>query len=111
MTVDIIAGARSKEDRCASKILGRAPPSCGDAASDGRLAFGIIAEGLRIVRRKVAGCDGVNLHVIGRPFVRKCFRQTRNGRSEEHTSELQSRGHLVCRLLLEKKKHNTSANQ
>src|SRR5690625_5379624 len=26
-----------------------------------------------------------------------------NGRSEEHTSELQSRGHLVCRLLLEKK--------
>src|SRR5690625_5961126 len=26
-------------------------------------------------------------------------------RSEEHTSELQSRGHLVCRLLLEKKKH------
>src|SRR5690625_3213126 len=28
------------------------------------------------------------------------------GRSEEHTSELQSRGHLVCRLLLEKKKQN-----
>src|SRR5690625_4740315 len=27
-------------------------------------------------------------------------------RSEEHTSELQSRGHLVCRLLLEKKKIN-----
>src|SRR5437870_11031277 len=26
-------------------------------------------------------------------------------RSEEHTSELQSRGHLVCRLLLEKKNH------
>src|SRR5690625_5556181 len=26
-----------------------------------------------------------------------------NDRSEEHTSELQSRGHLVCRLLLEKK--------
>src|SRR5207253_4715576 len=28
-------------------------------------------------------------------------------RSEEHTSELQSRGHLVCRLLLEKKKQPT----
>src|SRR3989442_6794761 len=28
-------------------------------------------------------------------------------RSEEHTSELQSRPHLVCRLLLEKKKHCT----
>src|SRR5215510_16056980 len=30
----------------------------------------------------------------------------RGPRSEEHTSELQSRGHLVCRLLLEKKKKN-----
>src|SRR5207253_11335036 len=30
--------------------------------------------------------------------------QTHKFRSEEHTSELQSRGHLVCRLLLEKKK-------
>src|SRR2546428_8849885 len=29
-------------------------------------------------------------------------------RSEEHTSELQSRSDLVCRLLLEKKKNNTS---
>src|SRR2546429_4781642 len=29
-------------------------------------------------------------------------------RSEEHTSELQSRLHLVCRLLLEKKKYTTS---
>src|SRR5690625_6640152 len=29
--------------------------------------------------------------------------RTRTTRSEEHTSELQSRGHLVCRLLLEKK--------
>src|SRR3712207_6904131 len=30
------------------------------------------------------------------------------GRSEEHTSELQSRQYLVCRLLLEKKKQNIS---
>src|SRR2546422_1677798 len=30
------------------------------------------------------------------------------GRSEEHTSELQSRLHLVCRLLLEKKKQKIS---
>src|SRR5687768_17949665 len=32
-------------------------------------------------------------------------------RSEEHTSELQSRLHLVCRLLLEKKKNNTQLHQ
>src|SRR5207253_10430582 len=33
---------------------------------------------------------------------RRCSQK--QNRSEEHTSELQSRGHLVCRLLLEKKK-------
>src|SRR5437870_12361122 len=32
------------------------------------------------------------------------FDAAHSARSEEHTSELQSRGHLVCRLLLEKKK-------
>src|SRR2546430_13351571 len=31
-------------------------------------------------------------------------------RSEEHTSELQSQSNLVCRLLLEKKKHETNIN-
>src|SRR5690625_6920017 len=31
-------------------------------------------------------------------------------RSEEHTSELQSRGHLVCRLLLEKKKQKINSD-
>src|SRR3989442_1883994 len=36
---------------------------------------------------------------------------TANGRSEEHTSELQSRPHLVCRLLLEKKKKLYSVSQ
>src|SRR5207253_7664767 len=37
------------------------------------------------------------------PWCRR-RREFRERRSEEHTSELQSRGHLVCRLLLEKKK-------
>src|SRR5207253_9727917 len=35
----------------------------------------------------------------------------RRRRSEEHTSELQSRGHLVCRLLLEKKKKKKNKHQ
>src|SRR2546422_10539352 len=35
------------------------------------------------------------------------FRGASAARSEEHTSELQSRLHLVCRLLLEKKKETT----
>src|SRR2546429_2919912 len=34
--------------------------------------------------------------------------EAQDHRSEEHTSELQSRLHLVCRLLLEKKKHKHS---
>src|SRR3712207_8357881 len=34
-----------------------------------------------------------------------------DGRSEEHTSELQSRQYLVCRLLLEKKKKTTQSHR
>src|SRR5439155_3505154 len=54
--------------------------------------------------------------MIGRHFtncwsLRASMRKPSMGsivcRSEEHTSELQSRGHLVCRLLLEKKKLTT----
>src|SRR5258708_24167860 len=37
-------------------------------------------------------------------------RQVALTRSEEHTSELQSPDHLVCRLLLEKKKKSTTSN-
>src|SRR5712675_3764312 len=36
----------------------------------------------------------------------RCWSRAATARSEEHTSELQSRLHLVCRLLLEKKKKN-----
>src|SRR5690625_6148705 len=42
----------------------------------------------------------------GRPAAHPCCAHSGRSRSEEHTSELQSRGHLVCRLLLEKKKKN-----
>src|SRR5712675_3740124 len=38
----------------------------------------------------------------------RCFGRNPDARSEEHTSELQSRLHLVCRLLLEKKKTQRS---
>src|SRR2546429_3709500 len=47
----------------------------------------------------------LELHpAVGPPGYIRCIRP----RSEEHTSELQSRLHLVCRLLLEKKKHKPS---
>src|SRR3989449_7169194 len=41
---------------------------------------------------------------LDRPPKRELLRELVVDRSEEHTSELQSRLHLVCRLLLEKKK-------
>src|SRR2546430_4014783 len=43
----------------------------------------------------------INVHHQGE--VDAAWRQPRIGRSEEHTSELQSQSNLVCRLLLEKK--------
>src|SRR5258708_13195506 len=44
-----------------------------------------------------------------RPWSAARCRRTPDRRSEEHTSELQSPDHLVCRLLLEKKKRSSSA--
>src|SRR5439155_27109671 len=41
----------------------------------------------------------------GQRHVARSSGSSARTRSEEHTSELQSRGHLVCRLLLEKKKN------
>src|SRR2546422_4509492 len=43
----------------------------------------------------------------GQPGGKGCTLTSTSTRSEEHTSELQSRLHLVCRLLLEKKKPAT----
>src|SRR5947199_7384837 len=54
--------------------------------------------------RSPAAADGVRPDGAGGP-VQRLLRQQR---SEEHTSELQSLRHLVCRLLLEKKKTTRS---
>src|SRR5690625_5402160 len=47
--------------------------------------------------------DGIVVKVNDLALQEELGFTARNPRSEEHTSELQSRGHLVCRLLLEKK--------
>src|SRR2546422_7469865 len=47
---------------------------------------------------------------LARLAIRRAHAVLTYGRSEEHTSELQSRLHLVCRLLLEKKKKNTHSD-
>src|SRR3712207_8190177 len=50
--------------------------------------------------------DGTAAHRAPRRGGGARHGRTAAGRSEEHTSELQSRQYLVCRLLLEKKKKN-----
>src|SRR5687768_7836005 len=68
-----------------------------------------------ILRNKVA-LKGPITTPIGKGFtsvnvgLRKTLDLYANLRSEEHTSELQSRLHLVCRLLLEKKKKKIKNN-
>src|SRR5258708_30520129 len=48
---------------------------------------------------------------LNRLAVEPDCRENGQPRSEEHTSELQSPDHLVCRLLLEKKKNKTTTNR
>src|SRR5256884_6403682 len=51
-----------------------------------------------------AGAAGEEARALRREIRPQCHGRSARARSEEHTSELQSRLHLVCRLLLEKKK-------
>src|SRR3712207_7945456 len=75
----------------------------------------------RVGRRHASGgqhVQGIEERLLGRAGAHLCLelvavghelgrrRPQRAVRSEEHTSELQSRQYLVCRLLLEKKKKN-----
>src|SRR3712207_8883065 len=80
-------------DRFHRPRLGHHPPRPGGRAVDrdvrGAL-LGVLEEQEALVEHAAVGLD--------------------QRRSEEHTSELQSRQYLVCRLLLEKKKNNLSLN-
>src|SRR5207253_10909955 len=72
-------------------------------------AFEIPEEVEQCIRRRLGLVDPPSVSAgfcetrerVDQSGVISCVREVR---SEEHTSELQSRGHLVCRLLLEKKK-------
>src|SRR5207247_9731949 len=72
------------------------PISCAAVSSD---ASRVLGRGASVSR--------ISFWIAASPAARSCKRS--NGsvpRSEEHTSELQSRVDLVCRLLPEKKKHS-----
>src|SRR5258708_27022524 len=66
------------------------------------LGEGLVVFHVQLARRIVGDIE--QLHRLGQR------RQSRQ-RSEEHTSELQSPDHLVCRLLLEKKKKKTNRDR
>src|SRR3989449_7356665 len=77
---------------------GQLPPSGGEVDASllsgdipGSATGGVVALAAGTLHSVVVGLDETNA-------------EADNDRSEEHTSELQSRLHLVCRLLLEKKK-------
>src|SRR2546422_6688308 len=63
--------------------------------------------------RRLAGPAGARSRGLGGPpgAPGRCRAPAAGRRSEEHTSELQSRLHLVCRLLLEKKKKTAKYNR
>src|SRR5258708_19767447 len=70
-----------------------------EAATHGAARLGRHAQRAPVIFGNENGFDGIAASHVEQPL----------DRSEEHTSELQSPDHLVCRLLLEKKKkqHNT----
>src|SRR5689334_23959639 len=62
-------------------------------------------------RRDALGIEEQLPDVIGGGAHRDLLFDLQGARSEEHTSELQSQFHLVCRLLLEKKKINKNQRE
>src|SRR5690625_6951198 len=74
------------------------PVMFGDAALAARIADAMLDHGVYVT--------AFSFPVVPREQAR--IRVQLSARSEEHTSELQSRGHLVCRLLLEKKQNNAA---
>src|SRR2546429_8008184 len=73
-----------------------------DCSTESRRSRRVEVSSMRKRIQKIADRICPQLSATLMPFTRASF-QCRT-RSEEHTSELQSRLHLVCRLLLEKKK-------
>src|SRR5690625_6326905 len=86
-----------------SQVRQRLPPATSSGRASKSRAFCGSSESMRRRQMEV---------LPSRSFTRAMGRSRRvtkiSERSEEHTSELQSRGHLVCRLLLEKKKDDTA---
>src|SRR5690625_6423313 len=93
LTIDGTLQWRGSDDPCIQLIIAYLFNNfIGQELFECKIDFGMLQNKIPEKHRDKVGCNcGDNPHP----------------RSEEHTSELQSRGHLVCRLLLEKKNRNT----
>src|SRR5690625_6078047 len=94
---------------CVGFLWYNAYPATVFMGDTGSLTLGAIIAGMAILLRKEllipALCGIFFVEALSVVLQVTYFKYTKKKfRSEEHTSELQSRGHLVCRLLLEKKK-------
>src|SRR5437870_9133953 len=78
-------------------------PAPSSARTPGASAAAVRAAASRAAARPARAPGTSSVRMVGHPLGHGPDRIDER-RSEEHTSELQSRGHLVCRLLLEKKK-------
>src|SRR6267143_4238837 len=87
--------------RTAGKTIG----SAADAITWSRVSR--VRTAMRSARSQVGVSAAPCTNVTERPVV---YDMALSARSEEHTSELQSQFHLVCRLLLEKKKNKQIHN-
>src|SRR5690554_7783111 len=90
------------------------PWGCIRTAANCSCKSGIGSSGLDLI--KPPESVGVKTKSLSNSIFLKSFsvsndNEVVNVRSEEHTSELQSRPHLVCRLLLEKKKKTTQKSK
>src|SRR5215510_9191100 len=113
-TVDVIPIEELKKKLEKAAVSGRklrVKLGCDPTAPDLHLGHSVVIRKMKAFQdlgHDVIFLIGDFTAMIGDPTGRNMTRPplTRDQRSEEHTSELQSRGHLVCRLLLEKKKNN-----
>src|SRR5690625_6503347 len=77
-------------------------PGCGQADIEQHLSVSKLGKLVFTQQHHVLVQAADNHLILSKKFLQR--QELEAFRSEEHTSELQSRGHLVCRLLLEKKK-------
>src|SRR5215216_7468251 len=90
----------STRRRCGARSTGRTPSSTCSRTSRAPIAWPIPPRG-----RRTTACAPRPRRRSRAPLGRQACNGSCRSRSEEHTSELQSPDHLVCRLLLEKKKN------